>query len=602
MRWRSRRKTIIVLAFLLIGAYIFTFNLQSVQDVYHNQKGYDRAGFEPSRKPPLPGDHPIRTLINDATADFNDLRKVQSTTLEQAVDEYRRRYGIPPPPGFGKWHAMAKAAGVVLIDEFDTINDLIHPFWGLPPKVLRKRVAEACGHDNGLIGIQIRKGQIKHVEKVGRIWMREALHGMLDKYAYILPDIDLAFNLNDEPKVVIQHDDLARLNNVARIAKAKLATAELSVKFSTAKDISEGGGFKDVQTTRFNVLPHQSTWTHARQSCPIYSRSRSLDEVNLVIDENDTSLVEPLGFIYNLTAYSDICNSPSFSQEYGFFAGANQFRFAQDLVPIFSQSKLSSFQDIIYPSPWYWYDKVPLPEADAERDWEAREDVLFWRGATTGGYSRFGNWRRQHRQRFVAKINGVDRVKTLKTSQDNSRNTEWLVTEEHTMGDFKDSFNVRFVEIGQADAGDVVAQQEAFELAKHVEPQEAMKWKYLLDMDGNAFSGRFYSFLKSKSAVVKMAISREWHYEWLKPWVHYIPLTIKGDEWIETQRWFFDGGEGGGRATGEGKKIAERSRQWSGKVLRKVDMELWFFRLLLEYARVVDDNRENLGFVVDKKA
>jgi hypothetical protein len=30
--------------------------------------------------------------------------------------------------------------------------------------------------------------------------------------------------------------------------------------------------------------------------------------------------------------------------------------------------------------------------------------------------------------------------------------------------------------------------------------------------------------------------------------------------------------------------------------LRNVDFEVWFFRLLLEYGRVVDDRREEIGF------
>jgi hypothetical protein len=42
--------------------------------------------------------------------------------------------------------------------------------------------------------------------------------------------------------------------------------------------------------------------------------------------------------------------------------------------------------------------------------------------------------------------------------------------------------------------------------------------------------------------------------------------------------------------------IAEEGRKWANQVLRKEDMEIYFFRLLLEWARLTDDNRENLGF------
>ncbi|PMD29110.1 glycosyltransferase family 90 protein, partial [Hyaloscypha variabilis F] len=49
----------------------------------------------------------------------------------------------------------------------------------------------------------------------------------------------------------------------------------------------------------------------------------------------------------------------------------------------------------------------------------------------------------------------------------------------------------------------------------------------------------------------------------------------------------------------EGERIAEDGRQWAGRVLRKEDMEVYMFRLLLECGRIVDDRRQELGFVLD---
>jgi hypothetical protein len=55
---------------------------------------------------------------------------------------------------------------------------------------------------------------------------------------------------------------------------------------------------------------------------------------------------------------------------------------------------------------------------------------------------------------------------------------------------------------------------------------------------------------------------------------------------------------GNGASEGERKarEIAQRSTVWHDKVLRNVDFEVWFFRLLLEYGRVVDDGREEIGY------
>jgi len=452
-------------------------------------------------------------------------------------------------------------------------------------------VREALGYDNMLITLQIRQGNVTYIDG-GRTWMRDALQGMLEGYKQWLPEMDLAFNIHDEPRVIVPHDDLARLVARGREAQRRAAAAAPRNSWSWHGDIGDGRGVEDARRTRFNYLPHQDTWSHSRQSCPPDAPARALGEVGDVADDNATALVGALGFVGNQTAYSDVCLSPSFSGHYGFFAGANSYNVAQDLVPVFSQSKLSTYQDILYPSPWYWYGKVPYEEAK-DRAWEEKEDVLYWRGATTGGYSRFGGWRHQHRQRFVGRVTSNEAATILARSAGGGG---WR-KKEVRIGEYKSVFDVKFTEIGQADAGDAAAQQQAFAVLPKAAPAEAWGRKYLLDMDGNAFSGRFYSFLQSRSAVVKMGISREWHAEWVREWVHYIPLTLGGREWVEGIRWFMDGGEGGGRASEEGRRVAERSREWAGRGLRNEDLEVWMFRLLLEYGRVVDDERESVGYV-----
>ena len=49
--------------------------------------------------------------------------------------------------------------------------------------------------------------------------------------------------------------------------------------------------------------------------------------------------------------------------------------------------------------------------------------------------------------------------------------------------------------------------------------------------------------------------------------------------------------------TEEAMCIAEQGREWAGRVLRKEDMEVYFYRLLLEWGRVTDDRREEIGFM-----
>lgn len=66
--------------------------------------------------------------------------------------------------------------------------------------------------------------------------------------------------------------------------------------------------------------------------------------------------------------------------------------------------------------------------------------------------------------------------------------------------------------------------------------------------------------------------------DWLKPWVHYIPISLKGDEWLESVRYFAS--EQSGKE--QGPRLAKQGTEWAKKALRNEDFEVWFFRLLLE--------------------
>lgn len=519
--------------------------------------------------------HPVDQLIKHADAEFGKLLASQSKSLKEATAEYRKRYGIPPPPKFDAWYEFAVRRGVKLIDEFDTIHHSLLPFWALKPQLIRSRVTEAVGFDNFFLTVKIRDGQVEYMES-GPDWIRDALKDMMEGFVQHLPDMDLAFNLHDEPRVVVPHDILDQLLVQAHTNRAAIqrASTPLSSFSPRPTDVSLGKKLPVVKTTRFNRFAHQNTWSHSKASCPPDSPARSFNDVPL---DNITSFaLGNLGFVYNQTAFTDICHSPSLQQRFGFFDRPNAFDIVQDLFPVFSQSKVSSFQDILFPSPWYWANKVEY-QADKDIDWTKKESKLYWRGSTTGGFSRNGGWRRQHRQRMVRKINDRGSAKIMRNAGPEGGVGQWDVIEVPRQ-DFKEIIDVAFSHVGQCDPDDCDAQKEFFHVGDRVDQQDAWKARYLLDMDGNAFSGRFYAFLRSNSLVYKMAVFQEWHMEWLQPWLHYIPFSLIGDEWLEAVRWF--AGEPEGKV--QGPRLAKVSQEWAGKALRREDMEAWFFRLLLE--------------------
>ncbi len=140
-------------------------------------------------------------------------------------------------------------------------------------------------------------------------------------------------------------------------------------------------------------------------------------------------------------------------------------------------------------------------------------------------------------------------------------------------------------------------------------------------MDGAGFSGRFLPFLQSRSLPFKSALFREWYDSRLTAWTHFVPLDLRWQGLWSTLA-YFSGTGGASSASGAsgtdggnkksktskypplkphkevGEKIAEEGRRWARKVLRKEDMEIYMFRLLLEWGRLTDDGREGIGFVV----
>ncbi|KAH9859798.1 hypothetical protein IAQ61_011580 [Plenodomus lingam] len=550
--------------------------------------------------------HPAAQLIKAAEADFQRTLDRQSKTLAAAVQEYRRRNGIAPPPHFDKWYEFATRNGVVMIDEFDTVNQMLLPFWAVKPATLRSRVMRAIGHEeNALIAIAIRHGAVENFEK-GDEWQQQATIGMLKNFVQYLPDMDLGFNMHDEPRVVVPTNLLS-----AMIAKAKDEVLPRAAKNQAPRnafsnrpaDMNDGTRFMESTTTKFNRFAHQQTWTHSRLSCASDTQAQTFEDS--AADNLTAYAADPLNYVYNITAFSDICNSPSLSSTFGFFERPNAFSITHELTPIFSQSKISSFQDILYPSPWYWAGKVGYDE-DHDTNWDNKTNSLYWRGSTTGGFSRNGGWRRQHRQHLVRRLNAPDKaqilIPTTSPSSPQSPATSLHTVTEIDRQSLAHLIDVKFSHIGQCDPDDCAAQKEFFHVTERVDGQDAWYHKHLLDMDGNAFSGRFYSFLKSKSLTYKMAVFREWHAEWLRPWVHYIPLSLRADEGLDLVRWFAGeqrgkGGNGDSEGETKAREIARRSTEWHDRVLRNVDMEVWLFRLLLEYARVVDDAREEIGYL-----
>ena len=540
-----------------------------------------------------------------------------SQTLYEAADEYRRRYHYHPPPGFDAWYKYAKDRNSVIIDDYDSIYEDLKPFWGLKAAEVRLRTAQVISDEwNDVSEIRIRDGKadLGPNFKPTHRWMLDGILSMIEGFSLFLPDMDLAFNLNDEPRVAVPFSAMKQLDEAASQAFAEATEPLHQQNWSTDRDLL-WDPLAEVQPTRpFTNKPHTNSFSDVTAPCPPTSKARTIffwDPSPLCTTCFAPHSMGP--FLSNWSMAASPCHQPDLRNLHGFYLSPAALKVANTLLPIFSQSKVAGFADILYPSPWNYIDKaVYAPDNTTHPDppFAEKENTLFWRGGTSEGVSRFGTWKGMARQRLVHLANSPASSATSSrlVPKPNKPGKFIYTTADNLSKSSPVSLNISIVgEIARAWDNDGAAQDAEFALAPPVDFQHHWHYRYLFDTDGAGFSGRFLPFLHSHSLPFRAGIFRTWYDARLTAWRHFVPVDIRLHGLVATLEYFAGttkvvgsgGKEDRARLEGDlvrGEEIAEAGRDWAGKVLRKEDMEIYMFRLLLEWGRVTDDQREVLGY------
>ncbi|KAK4622035.1 Beta-1,2-xylosyltransferase 1 [Fulvia fulva] len=521
--------------------------------------------------------HEISEAITNATATWDETLEHRTTTLAQAAAEYRRRRGRHPPPGFDVWHERAARAGAVLVEDFfDQIYHDLELFWGIRASDMRASIAKWSPF------FQIRNGKASEISG-GRARSR-SWAGLVASIARDLPDMDLALNGLDEPIVIASWKTVDNAMYHASIQAKRMEAiplAEFSQTFAASRTNPQSvPGHKPKPRARWNSK-RDKFHEAIRGACPPESTLR----------KNGTGLDHhsnmPIGLPGNITSQRDLCEQPELMTSHGYLLSPDSINFTTSPIPIFSTAKTRVNNDILLPDPAYYENKAHSGK-DFWGDWSnsfAWQDKvhgLIWRGAGTGGANCINEYSKYHRHRFVARLNA--------TSIDNHYDSDTTFTS-WLPGHANASFTRLFCD-------KITSVAEHFSVAKSMKMSSQYKWKYLPDIDGNTLSGRFRAFMRSNSAVMKATIFTEWHDARLMPWKHYIPLEMSYGNIYEIMKYFL-GYPGQCAHDREGERIAREGREWAEKVLRKEDMLIYVHRLLLEYARIVDDDRDRLGYVQD---
>lgn len=371
-------------------------------------------------------------------------------------------------------------------------------------------------------------------------------------------------------------------------------------------------------------------WPRITKACPADSESR-LEPVqtdftmppNLKTRNASPHMTE--GYVSNYTLSTSLCHQPDLQGLHGFLVEPISIATGDKLFPMFGSSKLTVNSEILIPAAMYIKGDARFNPGNYV-PWEEKNSSMVWRGIASGGRNKESNWKAFHRHRLVSMLNGTQAIATPNNS--GFIDIESLPLDQYHLQIWNNTTEPRTEAIGNwllswADAGfnDLTCfprgdlknmgcsyTDHLFRPSQHLTLSEQHQHKYLIDVDGNSFSGRYRDFITSASLPIKATIFREWHDSRLIAWKHFVPLDNRFLDIYGIMEFFLGGGARPDsdeerakikRRDAMARKIALDGREWTEKALRIEDMRVYMYRLLLEYARVMDVRRDILGYVDD---
>ena len=273
--------------------------------------------------------HPIERLVAENRERFSATLERQSETLEEAVQEYRRRYGRRPPRKFDRWYELARSNDLVLIDEFDVLMRNLEPFWGVNVETLRERMQSRAGAGSSYLTMNS-TGMFNGSEH----FQFDQIAGWFERLPWqeVVGSVEVLINVWDEPTVNVPY----------HIVQDALALA------STQKDAGDGYSPPldrgDPRATWRN-LNKADVWDFIRDSCA--AQDPAMKDPTASADYHG-----PMKFISNVSKSLDPCMDPYIHTHHGIFMSPMNLLLTKHLVPILSVGRPSRFNDcLLYTSP-----------------------------------------------------------------------------------------------------------------------------------------------------------------------------------------------------------------------------------------------------------
>ena len=151
-----------------------------------------------------------------------------------------------------------------------------------------------------------------------------------------------------------------------------------------------------------------------------------------------------------------------------------------------------------------------IHEASQTMPWKDKISKTFWRGSSTGGRFTLDNWDRFARTKLV------------------------LLSLQHPK-----EIDARFHSLLQCTQEVRQLMKRKGLISSSVKKEDHLKYKFLVDVDGNSCSyERYFWLLASNSLVLKQTTPNiQWYYGALEPYVHYLPIKEDLSDLLEKMAW-----------------------------------------------------------------
>ena len=395
------------------------------------------------------------------------LLRNQSSTPNQAIIEYRRRYNRNPPKGFARWVQFALDHGSKVIDDFDQIDRDLKPYRTPLAQRAVDQIKDGTAQCPYTAIVSIRNGT---KSASARYIYDDGLDMLIEPFIDELPDSTILLSTIDEARVLC----------------------------------SSGPPASSVQ---FIERPGKSIEDLVQASCK-----------NLTLDLTSRSGNE-----------KDVCQSPNPAKLHAFVAAPHTFSYTHFPVPILSFGRMSAFQDILIPCPCYvshsivQEETIPFLQKKPAVYWRGSSTG----GLATHANWKFGH--RERLVAFVQSLQAASNVLDI-SQRYFGLQTDSVYDNAKLIATFKDAFDIHTGAYTQCEE-EACKDMARILGPEDREPENLSEnYHYLYDLDGNSMSTRFYRLLSRQAVVLKQTWFQEWHNDRLIPWAHYIPKTMERGE------------------------------------------------------------------------